>query len=384
MPAVLEPAIAGGSLAAGVAATVVALRAAAGARADRLALRLARAREQMIADAARLLAGAARDSVDAVRDEIARASRAAAPALDGVLLYEEHDGGLVCVYASGQRVEYFAGSRIALDDAGALPARARASGHRVTLDDPGLRPLHPGDASALAVPLMLDGGRACVLAVCARVALGAETIERLVALAELASPAYAVALDREGDRRRAEYDGLTGLLTPRAFRARLTALIERARMTPAATHALLFVDSDRFKQWNDAFGHASGDALLREIARILRAAAVHDGDLVARNGGDEFCVVFAGTDKATAIERAETLRRRIADADFSSLRTNAGVDVRISASIGVAAYPPDAQSANALLERADGAMYHSKHTGRDGVSYVGVDGAFTRLSSVPV
>lgn len=384
MPAAVAPAIVGGSLAAGVAATLVALRAAARARADRLALRLSRAREGMLADAARRLASAARDSVEAVRDEIARAVRVAAPAIDAVLLYDEHEGELACVYASGERVEYFAGSRIALDDADALPARARAQGHRVTLDEPGMRPLHPADVSALAVPLVVGGGRAGVLAVCARVALDAEAIERLVALAEQASPAYAIALDREGDRRRAEYDGLTGLLTPRAFRTRLATLIERARVTPAARHALLFVDTDRFKQWNDAFGHASGDALLREVARILRSAAVHDGDVVARNGGDEFCVVFADTDKSTAIERAETLRRRIAEADFSGLRTQTSADVRISASIGVAAYPLDAATASALLERADAAMYHSKHTGRDGVSYVAVDGAFTRLSSVPV
>ncbi len=360
--------------------TVTALRTRALSRTDRLALRLAHAREKAFVEAARRLADAARVSVGAVRDEVTRAARTIAPEIDGVLFYEEHDGALACVYAAGTRVEYFAGTHVSLDDVDALPVRARAAGHRVTLADPAARPVHPADAAALAVPLALDAGRICILAVAARAALDADSYDRLVTLADQASPAYLIALDREDDRRRAEYDGLTGLLTPRAFRQRLGLLIERARPFASARLALLFVDTDRFKQWNDTYGHASGDALLRELACLLRDAARHENDLVARNGGDEFCLVFTDTDKASAIERAETLRRRIAAAGFADLRT-AGTppEVPISASIGVAAFPLDADSASDLLERADAAMYHSKQTGRDGVSYVGVDGTLVRL-----
>ena len=146
----------------------------------------------------------------------------------------------------------------------------------------------------------------------------------------------------------------------------------------------MFADTDRFKCWNDRYGHAAGDALLRELARVLRTAASAQRDLVARNGGDEFCIVFTDIDKATAIERAETLRRRIADIDFSALRPGAGpAEISITASIGVAALPADATSASDLLERADAAMYHSKETGRDGVSYLSADGVFTRLANAP-
>src|SRR5450631_1604007 len=136
----------------------------------------------------------------------------------------------------------------------------------------------------------------------------------------------------------------------------------------------------RFKSWNDNFGHASGDALLRELAVLLRASATDPADIVARNGGDEFCVVFADTEKSRAIERAERLRSSIAGADFRGLHgpVSSGEEVRISASIGVACFPIDAQSPEALLEKADEAMYHSKKTGRNGVSFFGVDTILVR------
>jgi diguanylate cyclase (GGDEF)-like protein len=367
---IVELGVVAGSLASASAAVVVMQRTRAAVRADRIALRLARTRDAAFVDAARRLAAAARGSVEAVRDEIARAAPAIAPRLDGVLFYEEHDGGLRCVVATGERFAYFAGSCVAFDDARALPARALQAGHRVTLADAGVARLHPADVAALGVPLALDARRACVLVFAAPVALEDEEMERLVTLADQASPAYLIALDREHDRRDAEYDGLTGLLTPRAFRRRLAGLVERIRFVPGARLALLFVDTDNFKRWNDRFGHAAGDALLRDLASVLRTAAPSPCDLVARNGGDEFCIVFTETDKSTAVERAGALRRRVAALDLRGLA--------ISASIGVAAYPADACDPSALLERADAAMYHAKQTGRDGVSYC--DGAgYTRL-----
>ena len=381
--AVLELGIVAGSLSIASAAAVTASRSRAAARADRLALRLARASEAAFVDAARRLASAARGSVDAVRDEIARAARVAAPAVDGILVYEQHDAALRCIVAFGDRFTYFAGSSLALEDASALPARAVAAGHRITLDDVDVRPLHPSDVAALAVPLALDAGRACVLVAAAQQPLDAGAIERLVTLADQASPAYLIALDREHDRRSAEYDGLTGLLTPRAFRRQLNALVDRARFIACARLALVFVDTDRFKQWNDCYGHAAGDTLLREIANVLLSATVSEHDLVARNGGDEFCIVFTEIDKATAIERAGELCRRIASLDLGRLRPEASTDdaLRITASIGVAAFPADAATANDLLERADAAMYHSKQSGRDGVSFADAGRELVRLPS---
>jgi diguanylate cyclase (GGDEF)-like protein len=348
--------------------------------AEQEALLRARAREAQFAGAARAMAHAARESVAAVRQAVADAVRAAVPEADGVLLYEERDGALACVAAFGERFAYYAGTAVPFDDGGALAARALSAAHRVTLADDGVLPLHPRDKSALAVPLVLDAGRTCVLAVAAPAELRADAVERIVALAEQAAPAYAIALDREHDRRCAEYDGLTGLLMPGAFRRRLVELIERARFMPSARLALVFADTDRFKDWNDRYGHAAGDALLREVARVLRGSS-SPSDLVARNGGDEFCLVLADTDKANAIERAAELCRCIAAIDFTALHpASARAGLRISASIGIAALPADASTASDLLERADAAMYHTKETGRDGVSYLDGNGRFMRFA----
>jgi diguanylate cyclase (GGDEF)-like protein len=367
------------ALAVGVAAFIAALRVRAQMRADRLAFAAAQQRAAIFAEGTRRLAAAGRRSIEDVRTEIVRALGALAPDVDSVLIFDERDGALVCTAADGPRVAYFTGTEIARTDTGALPARALACGHRVTLGEPGVRAFHPNDAFAVAVPLTCDDGRSGVLYAAAPGAQDGPVLDAIVALAEHAAFAYALANEREADRRRAEYDALTGLLTPRSFRERLGELVERTRYAPLGRLALAFVDTDRFKEWNDAYGHASGDALLRAIAQVLRAAASGAGDLVARNGGDEFCVVFVDTEKSRALERAEALRAAIAGLDVAALRprgTNAGV--RISASIGVAALPADAASANELLERADAAMYHTKRTGRNGVAYHGVDGTLVR------
>jgi len=370
------------ALAVGAAAAVGCLRLRAQMQADRLAFAAARDRAATLAEATRRLAAAGRRSVAEVREEIVRGVRALAPDVDSILIFDERDGALVCTTAAGARVAYFSGTQIARDDAAALPARALACGHRVTLAQAGIRPFHPADAFAVAVPLVGDDGRASVLYVAAPAQPGDAVVEAVVALAEHAAFAYALAHEREADRRRAEYDALTGLLTPRAFRERLAALVERARYAPLARLALAFVDTDRFKDWNDAYGHASGDALLRAIAQALRAAAIGDGELVARNGGDEFCVVFVDAEKSQALARAEALRASIAALDMVPLRPPGAVaDVRITASIGVAALPADASSASELLERADAAMYHSKRCGRNAVAYFGVDGTLVRLDT---
>jgi diguanylate cyclase (GGDEF)-like protein len=134
------------------------------------------------------------------------------------------------------------------------------------------------------------------------------------------------------------------------------------------------------ESWNDLYGHAVGDARLRELALLLRASATDPSDLVAHNGGDGFCVVLGDTKKARAIVHAERLRASIAEADFRGLRARISgrEEARISASIGVACFPVDAQSPEALLEKADEAMYHSKKTGCNRVSFFGFDAALVR------
>jgi diguanylate cyclase (GGDEF)-like protein len=328
---------------------------------------------------------AATRSVGDVRAELDAAIRRVAPAIDSVLIFDEEDGDLVCVAAAGARVMYFAGVRITRGELRTLPAQALARGHRAVIGEGGARGFHPADVFAVAVPLLREAGGASVVYAAAPCAVDDATLEAIVTLADHAGFAYALAHEREAYLRRAEYDALTGLLSPRALRERLALAIERARFAPLARVALLFVDTDHFKRWNDTYGHAGGDALLRALARVLRAACGSE-DLVARNGGDEFCIVFADTEKSRAVERAEAVRRAIATLDLTALRSDAApADVTISASIGVAAYPADAVTPSELLERADEAMYHSKRSGRNAVSYFGLDGALVcgTRTSVP-
>jgi diguanylate cyclase (GGDEF)-like protein len=378
--AALACGFAAGVCAGGVPAAAVAVRCAAREHVRNAALEHARRREAEVVASARRLAEAACGGRDAVHREIVAAAAREVPQAEGVLLFAEREGVLSCVQTCGPRYAYFAGMRVARDDAGSLPAQALNVGHRVMLGQSGIRPLHPGDVNAVAVPLLVDEGRNCVLVVNGRRRFDREQVDRLAAMAERSVPAYQLACEREGDRRRAEFDALTGLLTPYELRRRLGRLVSRAQAAPGVRIALLFVDTDRFKDWNDAYGHAAGDALLRALAAVLRDSARFPDDLVARNGGDEFCVVFTDTDKAEAIERADLLRCRIGTLDLRPLRpAGSPVALRISASIGVAAYPLDAGDASGLLERADAAMYHSKRVGRNAVAYVDVDGTLAAL-----
>ncbi|HET9095112.1 MAG TPA: GGDEF domain-containing protein, partial [Candidatus Baltobacteraceae bacterium] len=132
--------------------------------------------------------------------------------------------------------------------------------------------------------------------------------------------------------------------------------------------------TDHFKRVNDTFGHGAGDIVLQRMANLLREHTVPEVDLPARNGGDEFCAIVRNVHKVSAIERAHRFCAAVRECSF-------GIEVPVTASIGVAAYPYDASDAGALLEVADGAMYHSKRSGRDRVSFP-VDGtSFAVFSS---
>ncbi len=146
-------------------------------------MRRASARDRAQLGAARAIGDAARLSVDAVRAQLAGAARTLVPAVDAVLVYEEHDGELRCVAAFGERTAYFADSRVALDATEPLPVRALRAGHRVTLDD-GARPMLPSDVAAIAVPLGLDAGRRACAVLSARTALDANAVEHLALLVD--------------------------------------------------------------------------------------------------------------------------------------------------------------------------------------------------------
>jgi diguanylate cyclase len=193
----------------------------------------------------------------------------------------------------------------------------------------------------------------------------------LVALADLVGPVYRLALECSESRRRANVDGLTGLMTPIAFRSALSERIYKAeRLTDR--FALLFLDTDNFKACNDHLGHAAGDYVLKDLARILLDSAP-PLTFFGRNGGDEFCLLLPLA-KAEGIRCAEGIRRRVERHNFFVDNLNSVNFPSITVSIGVAAYPADGTQPAILLERADAAMYLSKRSGRNRVSYYDTTG----------
>lgn len=160
-------------------------------------------------------------------------------------------------------------------------------------------------------------------------------------------------------------DGLTGLLNRRAFDDAIET--EIARSTRAgAPMSLLLIDVDRFKAYNDHYGHPAGDEGLRRVAEHLRAALKRPADMAARYGGEEFAAILPDTDEDGAYLVAEAFRRSLADAKLPHVGSERGI---LTASVGVATYMPDnlSRSAAEIIQTADEALYSAKAAGRDRV-----------------
>lgn len=158
-------------------------------------------------------------------------------------------------------------------------------------------------------------------------------------------------------------DALTGLFNRRHFDAALDRELARATRHAQAI-ALLMIDVDEFKKYNDALGHPAGDACLRRIANILRANAQRASEFAARIGGEEFAIVAGGITPDEALALAERIRQEVADAGIAHPGSDDG---RVSISLGVNCVPP-AQlpiAARELVAGADAALYRAKHEGRN-------------------
>nr|WP_218088542.1 GGDEF domain-containing protein [Variovorax sp. SG517] len=161
-------------------------------------------------------------------------------------------------------------------------------------------------------------------------------------------------------------DGLTGLANRRKFDVTLDAEISRA-VRDASTLALIMIDVDCFKQYNDIYGHAAGDECLQKIGRAVAAvAAKRPGDLAARYGGEELAVLLPHTDVQAAVHLAERIRNAVRDLKIPHAAMANGF---VTLSAGVEALKPADSSAKSkeLIEAADKALYHAKTQGRDRV-----------------
>jgi diguanylate cyclase (GGDEF)-like protein len=163
----------------------------------------------------------------------------------------------------------------------------------------------------------------------------------------------------------ASTDARTGLANSRAFDQALeNALASRTADEPIA---VLMLDLDHFKDFNDRHGHPAGDEALRTFGEVLRSC-MREGDLAARYGGEEFVVMLPKVDPATAVMIAQRIRERT-ESTIMSLAP--GITGRITASIGVAVAPIQALERLSLLRIADHALYQAKADGRNCVVYLG-------------
>jgi diguanylate cyclase len=160
-------------------------------------------------------------------------------------------------------------------------------------------------------------------------------------------------------RHLATHDALTDLPNRVLLDDRLEQTIAHANRD-AQEFAVLLVDLDRFKMINDSLGHHTGDMVLKEVARRL-CAVVRDIDTVARVGGDEFVLIVSPRASQTD---AEEIGRRANEVLSQPIQVS-GLDLHVSASIGIALYPRDGALAERLLKRADAAMYCAKQRGRN-------------------
>ena len=152
----------------------------------------------------------------------------------------------------------------------------------------------------------------------------------------------------------AHHDPLTGLINRHLFPDRLAqAMILSQRHRKKI--ALFYVDLDKFKQINDAHGHLAGDAVLKEVASRLRGL-LRDSDTVARMGGDEFVVILHDIASKTAVKN---VAKKIIDALAEPIFFH-DTQFTVMASVGISIYPDDDKQIDALLQKADKAMYQAK------------------------
>jgi diguanylate cyclase (GGDEF)-like protein len=163
----------------------------------------------------------------------------------------------------------------------------------------------------------------------------------------------------------ATLDGLTKVFTRRYWFQRGNEEIERSRKFKYDLTCLM-IDVDKFKDFNDTYGHLVGDAILAAVAKVVRDN-IRQIDLLGKYGGEEFCVILTETDAQGAQFVAERIRQALQDTSVQAYDEI----LRVTISIGIAAFPHDGRDLPALVDKADQALYRAKETGRNRVCVYG-------------
>jgi diguanylate cyclase (GGDEF)-like protein len=228
-----------------------------------------------------------------------------------------------------------------------------------------------GFTSFLSIPLVVqERALGCMnLYMIERHEFAPEEIQLLSTFASQAAVSIENARLFEEARQLAITDPLTGLANHRQFYDQLAREFRRAHRYQRPL-TLLMLDLDRFKAFNDRYGHLAGDQALRETADVLRQNA-RSVDILARYGGEEFAIILPETDLSRATSHAERIRIAVASHVFLSQET--GLEHQVTVSIGVATLTPKAQKLEELVHDADQALYRAKAAGRNRLALVAAD-----------
>ena len=247
-------------------------------------------------------------------------------------------------------------------------ALRRGRSHQVSPSgaDPACRHTNDGEhSSALCVPMLAQGEALGVLHLVAPAGLGDRVFTAIakrlaVAAAESCALALASIRLREKLADQSLRDSLTGLFNRRYTEETLEREIARAKREAAAL-GVLMLDLDHFKRFNDDFGHDAGDTALREAATVF-VESVRTSDVVSRVGGEEFLVILPGASLEATFRKSEAIREELKGLELFHRGRRLPP---LTFSAGVAAFPGNGETPEALLRAADTALYEAKHAGRD-------------------
>jgi two-component system cell cycle response regulator len=195
-----------------------------------------------------------------------------------------------------------------------------------------------------------------------RYSLGAQ-VSRIILLGAMTGLAVVIVSRLHRHLRQSSSDQLTRLFNRAYFEEFLAAEVRRSKRY-SRVFAVAMVDIDRFKVFNDTYGHAAGDQALRTVAATIQHG-VRRSDLVARYGGEEMVLVMPETNLGAARKRLETIREAVASEGIKVPKRDEGVRVTVSA--GVACWPADGENSDDLLHTADARLFHAKALGRNRV-----------------
>ena len=213
---------------------------------------------------------------------------------------------------------------------------------------------HPG--SLVSVPLMSENRMVGILVVSC---LPREELEKFLILSAQFALEIKKVLLYETVEKLAITDSLTGLYVRRYFSERLEEELHRSKRHKFK-FAFLMIDIDDFKLCNDTYGHLVGDAILKEMSRIIKEH-LRAIDVVSRYGGEEFAVLLPETGLESAMMIADRLRKKIEESVFAAYDEK----LKFTISTGISIYPQDATEEKALIEKADAALYTAKRGGKN-------------------